>query len=188
MGGKRARDYESPTYFVAPHATPTWLSYAPGRGAIGTVEVDASMLQSSGDFPEGWPLSDFSKKEYLTYLQSNRRTAEEVYFRAARRDDELERGILEGIQIRHNGSPVWWTEPDDGPVQAATMFDLVRLANKPQPWTSGRGKKKKKMWLLSLAQFDNAEYPPESQGGPPYTSSTAVARERRKKTLARKRG
>lgn len=185
VGRNRARDYETLTFFVAPHATPTWLSYAPGRGSIGTVEVDASMLRSSGNFPEGWPLSDFSKKEYLTHLQSDRSTAEKVYFRAARRDDELERGILEGIGVRHNGSPVWWTDLESGPVQAATMFDLVRLANKPQPWTSGRGKKKKTMWLMSLEQWDKAEYPPESQGGPPYVPNVSIARERAKKRKRR---
>lgn len=182
MGAKHARDYEpSQTFFVAPPSTPAWLSYGPGRGTIGTVEVDADMLRSSDKFPPEWPLSDFSKSEYLKHLQADRRTSEEVFFRATRRDDDLERGILEGIGVRHNGSPVWWVDLDSGPVQAATMFDLARLPNKPQPWTSGRGKKKKTMWLMSLAQWDNAEYPPESQGGPPYTPNVSIARERKSK-------
>lgn len=75
------------------------------------------------------------------------------------------------IRVLHRGSPVWWVDLDDGPQEAATLRDLVL---QKQPVTTKKGKK---LWLMSLDQWDRAEYPPESEGGPPYVQGVSVARE-----------
>ncbi len=182
----RAKDseYGKSALFVAPHATPAWLIRGSDVGApdYKFVEVDPDGLLSSDPFPENWPLSPFAKKEYLASLRLDPgylKLANEIFFRATRRDDDLERGILEGIPLRHDGSPVWWTDLDRGPVKVATLFDLALLPNKPQPWKVGRGKKKaKELWLLSLAQWDSATFPPASKGGPPFVKGVSTAAER----------
>lgn len=110
---------------------------------------------------------------------------------------------LKAVGVRHLGSPVWWCDLDLGPVAAASLYDLARF---DQPYTIPRKelradvigviegevdkevikqrRKKimqfagKKLWLLSLQQWDDAEWPPESQGGPPYTEHVSTARDK----------
>lgn len=187
-------------FFVAPAATPRWLSTGHPR-ATPVVEVDATPFLSPEPFPEDYPMSDFSKSEYLESFEMDAVVASKVYHRAAERwgtgTDFLEGPMLRGVSVRHNGSPVWWVDLDKGPVQEATMLDLVRLTRYPQPWRvmktgtyegqvvpprtwAGKGKPIR-AWLMSLDQWDRAEYPPESEGGPPYVKGVSVARERRKR-------
>jgi hypothetical protein len=83
--------------------------------------------------------------------------------------------------VLFEGSPVWWTDLDLGPVKPATLFDLASLHALPQPHTYQKNKKKRKLWLLSLAQWDSAEFPPESKDGPPFIKGVSIAKETRKR-------
>jgi hypothetical protein len=141
------------------------------------IEVEADVLFSDDEFPKWTPLSDKAKRSYYDALAMEPRSANSIYFRAAAGRDDLESELVKAIGVRHHGSPVWWVDLDDGPVRAASLYDVQKLANKPQPWTHGT-KKKRPMWLLSLDQWETATYPPASKGGPPFVKGVSTAAER----------
>lgn len=98
------------------------------------------------------------------------------------------------VTIVYQGSTVWLTDIDKGPVSICTLWDLIAVgAHGIEPKTKygpsvefervgylmvGK-KRKKKLWLLSEEQWNTATYPPESQGGPPYVRGVSVARDGR---------
>jgi hypothetical protein len=87
---------------------------------------------------------------------------------------ELFREAFRDITLKApDGSAVWWTDLDRGPVRIATLWDLVTLHRRGQPQID-RGRA---LWLLSGDQWDKAEYPAPSKGGPPYIEGVSVARE-----------
>lgn len=119
----------------------------------------------------------------------------------AYKDPRQQYGItLDATGIRHDGSIVSWYDLDGGFVRFATLWDLAHVKQGvPQNGTiegliteekvSGdeehliemrierlRGFLNKPLWLLSEAQWDNAEYPPPIEGGPPYAGSATVER------------
>jgi hypothetical protein len=177
---KRSAKEQTPlTTFVAPHPTPEWLYYGGGPDiVVPTIEVDATILYSSDDFPDWMPMSEVSKKNYIETLSMQPSAANGIYFRGSTGRDGLEAELLQEIGVRHNGSPVWWVDLDDGPVQAASLFDVQKLSTKKQPWPHGSKKKKRVMWLLSLEQWESATYPPASKGGPPFVKGVSTAAER----------
>jgi len=180
--GARAKEQPQRITFVAPHATPEWLQFAAGPDiVVPMVEVEADVLFTDDPFPESMPLSDRAKKSYYDALTMEPKAATAIYFRAVTGRDDLEADLLDGIGVRHNGSPVWWVDLDSGPVETASLFDLQKLALKPQPWPKGvKSKKKPKHWLylLSLEQWETATYPPASKGGPPFVKGVSTAAER----------
>lgn len=174
---KRAKEQTPLTTFVAPRATPEWLEAYVGAGVeVPMIEVDADILYSTDEFPDWMPMSEMSKASYLQTLKLQPSAANGVYFRGSTGRDGLESELLQEIGVRHNGSPVWWVDLDDGPVQAASLYDIQKLSTKKQPWP--HGSKKRVMWLLSLEQWDTATYPPASKGGPPFVKGVSTAAER----------
>lgn len=179
---RAAKEQQRTTTFVAPYRMPEWLQFAAGSDiVVPMVEVDADVLFTDDPFPEWMPLSDKAKKSYFDALSMEPKAARDIYFRAVSGRDDLERELLDAIGVRYNGAPVWWVDLERGPVRAATLLDLHRLASKPQPWPYDVKKKKKPtkwMYLLSLEQWDSATYPPASKGGPPFVKGVSTAAER----------
>lgn len=96
------------------------------------------------------------------------------YMKATRK---VYRDALRAIGVAYKGSPLWWIDLDRGPVRAATLYDFAQPEKRVQP-PSGPGGEGL-MWLMTLEQWDTAQYPPESQGGPPYIKGVSVARQKK---------
>lgn len=167
-----------PNFALAPPNTPKWLTTRDVDGAASAfdlVEIDA--FTEPDDWEEvglGWKWEDFVWG-YSAYSEHPRLVLDyyhELDQGTVALSDEAERArliALRSIQIRHKNDAVWWTDLDHGPIEPVTLFDLT-VFQQPRI-VDGRP-----LWMLSLSQFDNAEWPPESQGGPPYTKSVSVAR------------
>jgi transposase len=71
-----------------------------------------------------------------------------------------------------DGSPIWWVDLDDGPQREASLLDLVtmrhpNLSQKPDGSLS-------QIWLMSLDQWNNGDWPLESEGGPPAHGTSRI--------------
>lgn len=95
----------------------------------------------------------------------------------------------DAIYVRYGGSAVWWTNLEEGPVRVCTLADLAHgfvlgdqfelagishesLRNMPglrREFPIG-----KRLYLLSLEQWENQEWPPEKDGGPPQTKHCSL--------------
>ena len=209
-----AADAPTAEYVIAPQNTPAWLIaeqkfWLHGK-PYSAIEVDVpeedetwvERTSFSGAPVNAFPTwEDFRKDLFSQYPHT---LAMPLMYREIRRGAAPEAGpiLLGAIGIRHNGSPVWWTDLDEGPVAAASLYDLARH---DQPYTIPRKelradvfgvvegetdkekvkaiRKKimrfagKPLWLLSLQQWDDQEFPAPSQGGPPYIEHVSVGRE-----------
>lgn len=179
-----------PFVVYAPKNTPEWL--IAGRvdpHALPVIETwDGVEVVTTDEQPPKWPMSrqrdgswgaTIRWSNFVARLRDDLSTAQWRYDMRtlAWLDAKISRIGLAALEVRHYGIPVWWVDLDQGPQRAATLFDLVI---RKQPWKV----KGRPLWLMSLQQWDNAEWPAESQGGPPYTPHVSVARERKNPTAA----
>ena len=85
--------------------------------------------------------------------------------------------LLKHTAIRYEGDAVWWVDLDEGPKEVATLYDLVNFFRQPRVLWRDDLRSETKAWLLSLKQWDTAQYPPYSEGGPPFIPGVSTARE-----------
>jgi hypothetical protein len=179
------------TYAIAPVSTPAWLLKSSDKHQL--VEIDASTQ------PEKWNYEHMGSRlipweAFIKFLAEP--TSAPYWYRDAQRglgwDGYMAGVALTEIAVLHKGSPVWWIDLDDGPVMVATLYCLVMLGEYPQPMKTQAESndpnkawgKEQTLWLMSLDQWDSAQYPPESLGGPPYVKGVSVAREAKQKKKA----
>lgn len=191
-------------YAVAPVRTPPWL-YAKKPEGIG---VEASLKHDPSqpfieieppifDDLEGAPSTSRFTPRRLEVFVNNLTWwsgVRDVYVRGSPESgidvqNETTKFLLKQIALRYEGDAVWWTDLDTGPIEVATLYDLIAWFQQPRFFIPSGTEKKHRLstrhpaagmpsaWLLTLAQWDNAEYPPTSQGGPPYIPGVSAARE-----------
>ena len=168
----------------APKHTPKWLynKFVDARGAR-FIDVDASALSEDID---KWPKL---QRQLMSPVD------ERVYVNALAQPASGLVEVLDALQLRHDESPVWWVGLDAGPQFAATLWDLVvgsvvdekyrtvgvcpsalYQAGSPLWDRYHLTPSSDRVYLMSLDQFDKAEWPAESEDGPPYTPHVSVSR------------
>jgi hypothetical protein len=181
-------------YARAPKKTPPWL-FASGLG----VSLDGVIRPSHPDFRpiievqlQLESYGDYESLEAFKQREANARTA--LLSTASRWAKRSLQDTQAQALILHEGSNVSWYDVDIGPLRWATVSDLINL-EQGQPWSYQviealaadadkegyedraayiRGFKGKKLWLLSEAQFDSAQFPPPILWGPPFVSGVTV--------------
>lgn len=165
----------------APEFTPKWLRFF--ADGADRVDVDASAL--SEDIAK-WP---------KLQRQLTSRTDELGYVSALADPSGPLTELLDAMQLRHEESPVWWVGLDSGPQFVASLWDLVvgtvldekyrtigvcpqvlGLIGSPIWGRYGLTPASDRVYLMSLAQWDSATWPAESEEGPPYTKHVSVYR------------
>lgn len=211
-----AADDDRPTIVIAPRSTPLWLTVGASDKTLLFSIWGMRVPGIEVDIPEeneGWSAGRVTWEKFRSELLSSAPEiiSPQILFSDVKRgpkakglapDDRAFAEGLKAIGVRHLGSPVWWTDLDQGPVAAASLYDVARF---DQPYVIPRSElaadligvaqgetnkevikamrqkimrfHKRPLYLLSLDQWDNQEFPAPSQGGPPYIEHVSVGRE-----------
>lgn len=189
---------------AAPQNTPQWLWSGRTRsGNHPTVDVSIDPENEAyvdvGTSFTGVVYGDWS--EFIDMLERSPTTALNMYVDARvevplgnaglRSEQQTVRTGLSGIALMHKGSPVGWYDLDRGFVRYATLLDLalhlraqpLRLSQQEAAELQEERPDEKieahrPLWLLSQAQWDEAQYPAPSEGGPPYVEGVSVGKEK----------
>lgn len=164
-------------YAIAPRYTPVWLRTTPAATGAETsaapedpiVEIQIPVIEE--DWKPAWSGQSSPEENWRDRLMQE--SVRKIY------KDGSKDNVLEEIALLHNGSPVWWFDLDQGHVQGATLWDLANLKQGVSQNTRLMDPElirfiNRKLWLLSEAQWDNAEYPPPIRGGPPFVQGCTV--------------